>query len=40
MNISAIQFDFDRPHIFVGDMATDEYMRRRVVVTGTLIGRI
>jgi hypothetical protein len=39
MNIWAVRFDFDRLHIFVGDMTyihrlTNEYMRHMAVITG------
>jgi hypothetical protein len=41
-NIWAIRFDFDRLHIFVGDIAyirwlTDKYMGHRAAITGTPI---
>jgi hypothetical protein len=39
MNIWVVRFDLDLPNIFISDMAyihrlTDEYMGRRVAITG------
>jgi hypothetical protein len=42
MNIWVVRFDFDQPHMFIGDKVymrclTDEYMRCRAAATGPSI---
>jgi hypothetical protein len=45
MNTWDVYFNFDRPHIFIGDMTyvhrlTDEYMGRRAAVTARLYSSV